>query len=225
MPYNTQRPKMILREYGRHIQILVEHACTIEDDEVRNKLVQDIIDLMGTMNPTLRNVEDFRHKLWDHIYMMSDFKLKANSPYPTPERELLRRKNIKLKYPRQKIRFAHYGKNVESCVKKASKMEDPAMKQEFAQVIGNYMKLVHQNWNNEDVNDETIKQDLQSLSDNQLQLQENTDLDTLTKSTRRQPQQQQQNRPNKNFQNQGGRNFKRPGQGQNPNYQNFKKNR
>ena len=87
------------------------------------------------------------------------------------------------------------------------------------------MKLVHQNWNNEDVNDETIKSDLQSLSDNQLQLQENTDLDTLTKSTRRQPQQQQQNRPNKNFQNQGGRNFKRPGQGQNPNYQNFKKNR
>ncbi len=220
MPYNTQRPKMILREYGRHIQILVEHACTIEDTEQRNKLVQDIIDLMGTMNPTLRNVEDFRHKLWDHIYMMSDFKLDAKSPYPTPERETLRRKNIKLKYPRQKIRFAHYGKNVESCVDKASAMEDPQMRQDFAQVIGNYMKLVHQTWNNEDVNNETIKNDLESLSRNVLVLEENTDLDTLTKSTRRQPQQQA--RPNKNYQNQGPRNFKR-GQGQNSNF--HKKNR
>lgn len=102
MPYNTQLPKLILREYGRHIQQLVDFAVKIEDDEVRNKLVLDIIDMMGTMNPTLRNVEDFRHKLWDHIYMMSDFKLKANSPYPVPERETLLRRNIKLKYPKQK---------------------------------------------------------------------------------------------------------------------------
>ncbi|MFI5171338.1 MAG: DUF4290 domain-containing protein [Chitinophagales bacterium] len=223
MPYNTQRAPMILREYGRHIQILVDYAVAIQDDEVRNKLVQDIIDLMGTMNPTLRNVEDFRHKLWDHIYMMSDFKLNAQSPYPTPEREMLRRKNIKLKYPRQRIKFAHYGKNVESCVKKAVKMDDPQMKQEFAQVIGNYMKLVYQNWNNEDVNDEIIKMDLQSLSNNDLQLEDNASLDTLTKSTRRPPV--QQNRQNQNFQGQGGkRNFKRFNQNQNQN-NNFKKNR
>jgi hypothetical protein len=220
MPYNTQLPKLILREYGRHIQQLVDFAVKIEDDEVRNKLVLDIIDMMGTMNPTLRNVEDFRHKLWDHIYMMSDFKLKANSPYPVPERETLMRRNIKLKYPKQKIKFAHYGKNIENCVKKASEIEDPAIKQEFAQVIGNYMKLVYLNWNRDNVNDLTIKQDLESLSNGQLQLDEDSDLDTLTKSTaRRQINQPQQNRNNNN----GGRNFKRPGQNQN--YKNFKKNR
>jgi hypothetical protein len=219
MPYNTQLPKLILREYGRHVQQLVDFAVKIENDEVRNKLVLDIIDMMGTMNPTLRNVEDFRHKLWDHIYMMSDFKLKANSPYPVPERETLMRKNIKLKYPKQKIRFAHYGKNIESCVNKAVEMEDPAVKQEFAQVIGNYMKLVYQNWNRDNVNDLTIKQDLESLSNGNLQLDEDSNLDTLTKSSaRRQAQPQQQNRNNNN----GGRNFKRPG---NQNYKNFKKNR
>ncbi len=220
MPYNTQLPKLILREYGRHIQQLVDFAVKIEDDEVRNKLVLDIIDMMGTMNPTLRNVEDFRHKLWDHIYMMSDFKLKTNSPYPVPERETLMRRNIKLKYPKQKIKFAHYGKNIENCVKKASAIEDPDIKQEFAQVIGNYMKLVYLNWNRDNVNDLTIKQDLESLSNGQLQLDEDSNLDTLTKSTaRRQINQQQQNRNNNN----GGRNFKRPGQNQN--YKNFKKNR
>ncbi|HRF76930.1 MAG TPA: DUF4290 domain-containing protein [Chitinophagales bacterium] len=220
MPYNTQLPKLILREYGRHIQQLVDFAVKIEDDEVRNKLVLDIIDMMGTMNPTLRNVEDFRHKLWDHIYMMSDFKLKANSPYPVPERETLMRKNIKLKYPKQKIRFAHYGKNIESCVNKASEIEDPAVKQEFAQVIGNYMKLVYQNWNRDNVNDLTIKQDLESLSNGKLQLDEDSDLDSLTKSTAR----RQENKPQQqNRNNNGGRNFQR--HGQNKNYKNFKKNR
>lgn len=226
--YNTQREDLILREYGRHVQILVKHACTIEDDETRNKLVLDIIDLMGTMNPTLRNVEDFRHKLWDHIFMMSDFQLIANSPYPVPERETLQRKNIKLKYPRQKIRYAHYGRNIESCVNKASAMTDVQMKTEFANVIGNYMKLVYQNWNSDNVNDEIIKTDLNTLSKGELSLDENIDLDTLTKSTRRtQGQSQGQQQPRQgNFQNQGGgRNFKRFKNNQGPNYQNFKKNR
>ncbi len=220
MPYNTQLPKLILREYGRHIQQLVDFAVKIEDDEVRNKLVLDIIDMMGTMNPTLRNVEDFRHKLWDHIYMMSDFKLKANSPYPVPERETLMRKNIKLKYPKQKIRFAHYGKNIESCVNKASEIEDPAVKQEFAQVIGNYMKLVYQNWNRDNVNDLTIKQDLESLSNGKLQLDEDSDLDSLTKSTAR----RQENKPQQqNRNNNGGPNFQR--HRPNKNYKKFKKKR
>lgn len=221
MPYNTQLPKLILGEYGRHVQQLVDFAVKIEDDVVRNKLVLDIIDMMGTMNPTLRNVEDFRHKLWDHIYMMSDFKLEANSPYPVPERETLMRKNIKLKYPRQNIKFAHYGKNIESCVNKAMTIKDPDVRQEFAQVIGNYMKLVYQNWNRDNVNDLTIKQDLESLSNGVLQLDEDTDLDSLTKSTARRQVSQptQQTRTN----NGGGRNFKR--HGQNPNYKNFKKNR
>ncbi|MEZ5014449.1 MAG: DUF4290 domain-containing protein [Chitinophagales bacterium] len=220
MPYNTQLPKMILREYGRHIQYLVEFATKIEDDTLRNKMVGDIIDLMGTMNPTLRNVEDFRHKLWDHIYMMSDFKLNAESPYPVPEREELMRKSIKLEYPKKKIRFAHYGLNVETCVKKAMSFEDPAMQLEFAQIIGNYMKLVYQNWNREDVNDDIIKQDLSTLSNNTLNLEDDSNLDTLTKANRR-PMQQERPERKKNFQG-NKHNYKR---NQNQNYQHYKKNR
>ncbi|HMX04743.1 MAG TPA: DUF4290 domain-containing protein [Chitinophagales bacterium] len=221
MPYNTQLPQMILREYGRHIQNLVNFACKIEDDEVRNKLVQDIIELMGTMNPTLRNVEDFRHKLWDHIYMMSDFKLKANSPYPVPERETLTRKSIKLSYPKTKIRFAHYGKNVETCVNKAVEMTDPELRQEYAQVIANYMKLVYQNWNSDNVNDNIIKQELESLSHGAIKLEDDTDLDTLTRQNRG-PQQGQQQRQQQHRHQGNNRNFKRNNGG---NHKNFKKNR
>ncbi len=226
MVYNTQLPELILREYGRNIQYLVDYAIKIEDDEARNKLVQDIIDLMGTINPTLRNVEDFRHKLWDHIFMMSDFKLKAESPYPIPQRETLQRKNKRMPYPRQKIRFAHYGKNVENCINKAVSMTDEDLKQEFAHVIGNYMKLVYQNWNRDNVNDDIIKDDLKVLSDNQLNIDEQGDLDSLTKSNNRRQQMQSNNRPNK-YQQGGGRNFKRYNQPRSEpnNYRNFKKNR
>lgn len=220
MPYNTQMSHLILREYGRHIQTLVQYACKIQDDEARNKLVQDIIELMGTMNPTLRNVEDFRHKLWDHIYMMSDFQLDAKSPYPVPNKEVLTRKSIKLNYPKKKIRFAHYGKNVESCVQKATELQDPEMRQEYAQIIANYMKLVYQNWNRDNVNDATIKMDLESLSDGVLVLQEDSDLDTLTRqnSNRKVPGQGQGQQHHKQNQ---GKHFKRHQGG----HKNFKKNR
>ena len=222
MPYNTQLPKMVLREYGRHIQYLVEYAAKMEDDVARNKMVQDIIDLMGIINPTLRNVEDFRHKLWDHIFLISDFKLKADSPYPIPERETLIRRNIKLPYPKQKIRYAHYGKNIENCVNKAVAMQDDQMKQEFAQVIGNYMKMVYMNWNRDNVHDEQIKNDLLSLSKNQLVLEADSNLDTLTNSTRR--PQNTQGQKQRFQQNQGTRTFKRFNPNQNQN-RNFKKNR
>ena len=222
MPYNTQLPKLMLREYGRHIQYLVDYACSIEDDVERNKMVQDIIDLMGTINPTLRNVEDFRHKLWDHIFMISNFKLKAESPYPIPEREELMRKSIKLPYPKQKIMFAHYGKNIESCVNKAVAMGDDQMKQEFAQVIGNYMKMVYQTWNRDNVNDEQIMNDLSTISNGELVLEADSNLDSLSNSTRR--QQTNQNKHQRFQQNQGNRNFKRYNQNQGNN-RNFKKNR
>lgn len=218
--YNSGRDFLQMKEYGRNIQNLVNYAITINDDEKRNLLVQDIIDLMGTLNPSLRNVEDYRHKLWDHIFMISDFKLKAESPYPIPTRELLTRRTMSLKYPRLNVRFRHYGRYVESMIEKAIGIEDPEKKKEFVEIIGNYMKLVYQNWNRDNVNDLTIKQDLESLSNGKLQLDEDSDLDSLTKSTAR----RQENKPQQqNRNNNGGRNFQR--HGQNKNYKNFKKNR
>ncbi|MFN0275953.1 MAG: DUF4290 domain-containing protein [Chitinophagales bacterium] len=218
--YNSQRPRLILREYGRNIQVMIDIAIEIKDPEERQKIVQDIIDLMGSINPSLRNVEDFRHKLWDHLFMMSDFKLEADSPYPIPERETLVRKNVKVKYPKSNIQFRHYGKFVEALIKKAKNIDDPEKKQAFTDIIGNYMKLVYQNWNRESVTDDTIKNDIRFLSGGELSLDEESNLDSLSNSNRRPlggNQNRNQQHKNKNFKQnqnrfkQNNRNFKKRG--------------
>ncbi|HAE13109.1 MAG: DUF4290 domain-containing protein [Chitinophagales bacterium] len=215
--YNSSREKLIMKEYGRNIQYLVQHAMTIQDPVERNNLVQDIIELMGTLNPALRNVEDYRHKLWDHIFAISDFRLEAESPYPIPDREELRRKNMQLKYPKENVHFRHYGRYVESMIKQAISMEDPEKQEAFTEVIGNYMKLVYQNWNRENVTDDLIKSDLEFLSGGKLTLHEESNLDTLSKAnrTKQGPNQQQTQerrqggRYQRNFKQNKNRNFKR----------------
>ena len=215
--YNSTREKLIMKEYGRNIQYLVQMATETEDREKRKELVQDIIELMGILNPALRNVEDYRHKLWDHIFMISDFKLEADSPYPIPDREALRRKNLQMTYPREKVHFRHYGKYVEAMIRKAIEMEDPDKKAAYTEVIGNYMKLVYQNWNQENVSDEKIRMDIEFLSKGQLQLEDMANLDTLSKANRTkqgsQPQPGTQQRQGGRYQQ--NRNYK---QGKNRNY-------
>ena len=124
MNYNTSRPRLIISEYGRHIQKLVNHAVELNDKDERSKMVSAIIDVMGQLNPHLRDVPDFAHKLWDHIYMMSDYKLEADSPYPVPEKESMVKKPEKMPYPNSGIRFKHYGKTVEMMIQRAKKIED-----------------------------------------------------------------------------------------------------
>lgn len=223
--YNSQRPGLILKEYGRNVQVMIDIAVQIKDDDERQKVVQDIIDLMGTINPSLRNVDDFRHKLWDHIFMMSDFKLKADSPYPIPEREMLQRKNKRLAYPKTNVRFRHYGKFVEALILKATKIDDPDKRQAFTEIIGNYMKLVYQNWNRENVTDDIIKNDIKFLSGGELTLDDESNLDSLSKSSRRiqQPQQTQGGRNNNN-RNQNGGNNNRKRFNQNSNNNRFNQN-
>lgn len=181
--YNTQREHLVIREYGRHVQGMVEYAASVEDKEKRARMVAGIIELMGQMNPGLRNVEEFRHKLWDHIFIISGGKLNVESPYPKPRSEKAGKNTGHMGYPRQSIRFKHYGKNVERLIEKAIDMEDEAKKKDFAECIGNYMKLVHRNWNKENANDEVIKQDIGSLSGGKLQLEEGSNLDSLTRAT------------------------------------------
>jgi hypothetical protein len=218
--YNSSREKLIMKEYGRNIQYLVQHAIQLEDPKERADLVSDIIDLMGTLNPALRNVEDYKHKLWDHIFMISDFKLEVESPYPIPDRESLQRKNVPLKYPRERVHFRHYGRYVEAMIKKAIEMEDPEKKAEYSLIIGNYMKLVYQNWNRENVDDEQIRSDLEFLSQGQLTLEDVANLDTLSRSKK---YKQGLSDSNTNNQRQGGRNQlggagRRYNKGKNRNY-------
>ena len=123
MEYNTTRNHLIMREYGRHIQKMIEYLLTIEDKETRQRNAYAVIELMGFLNPHLKNVEDFRHKLWDHLFLISDFKLDVESPYPIPTRETLKAKPKSLPYPKRYPKFSHLGKNLELVINKALKEE------------------------------------------------------------------------------------------------------
>lgn len=179
MEYNSQRGFLRLKEYGRHIQNLVEYAISIDNKEKRQDVVDHIIHIMGNLNPHLKNVDDFKHLLWDHLHIMADFKLDVDSPYPLPSKEVLFAKPERFYYPAKVNRFKHYGKNVVSMIDKASAMEEGEKKLAFTKCIANYMKIVHNNWNSENVSDETIINDLGILSNHQLKLSDEVTLNKV----------------------------------------------
>ena len=158
-----------MREYGRHIQKMVEFLLTIEDKEIRQRNAMALIELMGFLNPHLKNVEDFRHKLWDHLFLISDFKLDVESPYPIPTRETLKAKPEVLSYPKKYPKFNHLGKNIEVVINKALKEDNPEKRQGFANAIAYYMKLTYSNWHKELVHDDNIQTELQSITEGQLE--------------------------------------------------------
>lgn len=223
MDYNSSRSKLVLKEYGRHVQRIVENCLNEKDKEKRNQFAKEIIELMGQLNPHLRNVEDFRHKLWDHLFIMSDYKLKVDSPYPIKEREEIERKPEKLPYPQSRIRFKHYGKNVESLVSKAIDTEDAEKQAGFTQCIGNFMKMVYQNYSKDAVNDETIKSDLKLLSKGKLQLSDDQDINSLARANKAKSNDRNDSR-NNGRKGGGGGKFRHGGGGGGRN-KNFKKRR
>jgi hypothetical protein len=169
MDYNTTRNHLTMREYGRHIQKMVEYLLTLEDKQERQKNAYAVIELMGFLNPHLKNVDDFKHKLWDHLFLISDFKLDVDSPYPIPTRETLKAKPQVLAYPRRYPKHNHLGKNIEVVIDKALKEENPEKKQGFANAIAYYMKLTYSNWHKELVHDDTIQQELSSITKGELE--------------------------------------------------------
>ncbi len=164
MEYNTSLPKMIIPEYGRNIQKMIDFAITVADKEERNKVARAIIDVMGQLNPHLRDVTDFKHKLWDHLFIISDFKLDVDSPYPQPTPETFQTKPELLKYPSNDIRYKHYGKIVENLIKEAKKYPEGEERNELVSQIANLMKRSYLNWNRDSVNDEVIIKQLDELS-------------------------------------------------------------
>ncbi|MBL7778796.1 MAG: DUF4290 domain-containing protein [Chitinophagales bacterium] len=187
MEYNSVRPKLVLKEYGRHVQSIVENCLAEKDPERRNQFAKEIIELMGQLNPHLRNVDDFKHKLWDHLFIMSDYQLQVDSPYPIKKREEIEKKPERLPYPQSRIRYKHYGKNVEKLVEKCVATEDPEKQAAFTQCIGNFMKLVYQNWSKEEVNDLTIKNDVRLISKGQLEITEDQDIGSLARANKFKP--------------------------------------
>ncbi len=174
--YNTTRKKLILAEYGRNVQNMVAYICSLPTKEERNRHAQVVIDLMGFLNPHLRDVTDFKHKLWDHLHIISDFKIDVDSPYPKPSPDAIHFKPEPLGYPQQRIRFKHYGKTVEIMIEKAKKIEDEPRRQQMIQSIANFMKMAYVTWNKDTVADETIINDLKELSRGELILQDNVNL-------------------------------------------------
>ena len=130
MEYNTTRNHLTMKEYGRHIQKMIEYIRTIKDREERQKQAYGVIELMGFLNPHLKNVEDFRHKLWDHLFLISEFDLDVDSPYPIPTRETLKAKPNPLHYPKRYPRFNHLGKNIETVIGKALGKPGPTLREQ-----------------------------------------------------------------------------------------------
>jgi hypothetical protein len=185
MKYNTDKEDIVIREYGRHVQGMVNHALTIKDKPERQRFAEAIIQLMGILNPQLRNVSDYKHKLWDHLFIMSRFKLDVDSPYPIPTEEEARIKPADLPYPKHKIKLRHYGKNVETMIKKAIDMEDEEKKAQFTEIIGNFMKMAYKNWSNEEVSNELVKEDMKTLSKGLLEISEDMNIETMTRTARK----------------------------------------
>jgi len=171
MEYNTERDHLIIPEYGRNVQKMISHATSITDKKEQQKCVDAIIAFMGQMNPHLRDVKEFTHKLWDHLHIMSDFKLEIASPYPKPELEKLAEKPESMEYPGNKIRFSYYGNTIQSMIETAIKMEG-AEKEVMTGMIANQMKKSYILFNESSVDNNIIRLHLKQLSKDTLKLAE-----------------------------------------------------
>jgi len=170
LEYNAERPHLIIPEYGRHLQKLIDQATVIENVEERNKAARYIIQVMGSLNPHLRDVLDFQHKLWDQLFIMSDFKLVVDSPYPIPTREVINLKPERLAYPQKNPKYRFYGNNIKYMIEVADKWEEGEMKSALIKVIANHMKKSYLSWNKDTVTDAVIFEHLYELSEGKFNL-------------------------------------------------------
>jgi len=168
MDYNTSRSKLVISEYGRNVQKMVEHAIALEDREQRTRLATLIVNVMAQLNPAIRELHDYKQKLWDHLHIISDFSLDVDSPYPIPDREKLETRPERLHYYSNGIKYRHYGKHIENIIKNVIVLEDGPKKDEYIRLIANQLKKSYLNWNRESVTDEVIAAHLADLSEGKL---------------------------------------------------------
>ncbi len=176
MEYNTQLERLIIPEYGRNIQGMIKYCCSIKDREERNLCAKAIIQVMGQLNPHLRDSADYTHKLWDHIFIISEFKLDVDSPYPIPSADSFKEKPELLTYPKGKIRYKHYGKTIEDIIKKAKELPEGPERSELTRQIANHLKKSYYNWNKDSITDDVVIKNLNELSGGELKLDENASL-------------------------------------------------
>lgn len=213
MEYNSARELLIMPEYGRNVQKLVDYAKEVEDNRERQALVEKIIDLMMQMNPQNKNMEDYREKLWKHLFRIAEYDIQVNSPYGNPSESEDRKKPERVPYPQNDAKYRHYGHNVQRLLKEALAMEEGPKRDGFVAVIGSYMKLAYLTWNKDHyVSDEVIKADLLALSDGKLRMPDDTSITNLASPGSGMAAAKKKKRP-------GGH------QGNNNNYKNKNKNK
>ena len=203
MEYNTERNQLLMPEYGRHIQQLVEHCKSLATKEERNEMALAIVEFIGQRNPHLRDGENYKHKLWDHLYILANYELDVDAPYPFPTREELAQKPKKMEYPKLQGDYKFYGKSILQLIEKAIELEEGDEKEALIEVIANNMKKSYNVYNKEHVQDEVIFRHLKELSENRLDL---TSIDSLEKSriyhsNNKNKNQNQKNNPKKRFNN------------------------
>ena len=182
LEYNTEREHLIIPEYGRHLQKMINYAKSRETKEERNKLAKAIISVMGNLQPHLRDVPDFQHKLWDQLFIMSDFKLDADSPFPKPSEEELKSRPEPLRYPQNHPKYRFYGNNIKTMIDVAVTWEEGEMREALVYTIANHMKKCYLNWNKDTVEDDVIFDHLFELSEGKINLK-NSDEDLTDASS------------------------------------------
>ena len=179
MEYNTSKTQLQMPEYGRIIQQLVERCKEIENRAERNEMAVAIVDFMGQRNPQLRDESNYKHKLWDHLFILAKYDLDVDSPYHIPTEEEMQVKPKRMEYPKLQGDFKFYGKSILQLIEKAIELAAGDEKDALIQVIANNMKKSYNVYNKEHVQDEVIFRHLKDLSGNRLDL---TTLDSLEKS-------------------------------------------
>lgn len=168
LDYNTQRKKLHMPEYGRHVQKMIEYVAGIPDKEKRNEQIQAVVQVMGTLNPQLRDINDFKHKLWDHVHVISDFNIDIDSPYPTPTRESLSTRPDAIPLQKVPVKAAHYGRNIQNMIEVIAERQDDEVKTYMIKTLASYMKQQYLIWNKDSVSEETIFNDIYKLSDGRI---------------------------------------------------------
>lgn len=171
MEYNTARGKMLLPEYGRNVQNMIQHAMELEDREERNRASQAIIEVMGQLNPHLRDVDDYRHKLWTHLFVMSNFKLDVDTPYEIPKEEELQERPERVPYPKSKIRYGHFGQYSQKILEESKDLKDEGEREYMTNAMGNFMKKQYLVHNNTAVENNVIADQLSELSHGDLKIE------------------------------------------------------
>lgn len=180
MDYNTQREKLFMPEYGRHVQKMIEQVKLIQDPEKRNEQIKAVVAVMAILNPQLKDMSDFKHKLWDHVQIIADYDIDIDSPFPIPTRETIQSKPDPIPLETKPVKAAHYGRNIQNMIDVIADREEGEMKDAMIKTLASYMRNQYLIWNKDSVSEETIFNDIKKLSDGRLVVPEYIHLESIS---------------------------------------------